>query len=318
MLGWDVIPYVPQFNGRLSKMSLNRLIACLIAVVLFYSAHAMAHTPRHRWHHPSAAVHHIPPEKRASATDGHQSAQGFARASQTYAQAVYRHAAGRKGRGGEQPTRRNPFIVAIDAGHGGKDTGAIGPNGIFEKNVVYAISRQLEQLIGTDANMKPVMVRRGDTFIGLQRRAQIARDAGADLFVSLHADAFHDDGARGSAVFTLPNHGKGHGGNSASTRKASNRAAVKILGELRKQQYLHCRQVKRARYAVLKSPDVPSMLIETGFITNPLEEGKLASHSHQEKLAHSIYNGIRAYARTAKPKHAKPSRSKAVVVAARQ
>jgi N-acetylmuramoyl-L-alanine amidase len=299
-------------------MSMNRLIACLIAVVLFNSASVMAHPPRHKGHHPAAAVHPSYSEKRAAATDAHHAAHAFARASQTYAQAVFRHAAASKGRGAEQPTRRNPFIVAIDAGHGGKDTGAIGPNGIFEKNVVYAISRQLEQLIDTDANMKPVMVRRGDTFIGLQRRAQIARDAGADLFVSLHADAFHDDGARGSAVFTLPNHGKGHGGNSASTRKASNRAAVKILGELRKGQYLHCRQVKRARYAVLKSPDVPSMLIETGFITNPLEEGKLASHAHQEKLAHSIYNGIRAYARTAKPKPAHHARSKAVLVAARQ
>ena len=292
-------------------MSMNSLIACLIAVVLFNSANAMAYSPRHKGHHPSASVHNSSPKKLAAAAHAHHSAQGFASASRTYAQAVYRHAAGRMGGDSVKPKRRRTFIVAIDAGHGGKDTGAIGPNGIFEKNVVYAISRQLKHLLDTDANMTPVMVRRGDTFIGLKRRAEIARDAGADLFVSLHADAFHDDGARGSAVYTLLNHGKGHGGNSASTRKASNRAAVKILGELRKQQYLHCRQVKRARYAVLKSPDVPSMLIETGFITNPTEEGKLASHSHQEKLAHSIYNGIRAYARTAKPKPAKSSRSSA-------
>jgi N-acetylmuramoyl-L-alanine amidase len=299
-------------------MSMNSLMACLIAVVLFYSANVMAYSPGHKGHGPSASVHHSRLKKQTDSAGVHQSAQGFASANQTYAQAVYRHAAGIKGGDSGKPMHRHPFIVAIDAGHGGKDTGAIGPKGIYEKNVVYAISRQLEQLIDTDANMRPVMVRRGDTFIGLQRRAKIARDAGADLFVSLHADAFHDDGARGSAVYTLLNHGKGHGSNSASTRKASNRAAVKILGELRKQQYLHCRQVKRARYAVLKSPDVPSMLIETGFITNPQEEGKLASHSHQEKLAHSIYNGIRAYARTAKPKHANPSRSRAVIVASRQ
>jgi N-acetylmuramoyl-L-alanine amidase len=210
------------------------------------------------------------------------------------------------------------FIVAIDAGHGGKDTGAIGPRGTFEKQVVYAISRKLEHLIDKDRNMTPVMVRRGDTFIGLKRRAEIARDAGADLFVSLHADASSDDDAKGSSVFTLLNRRKGRVGPTAATRKASNRAAVKILGELRNQQYLHCRQVKRARFAVLKSSNVPSMLIETGFITNPQEENKLASRSHQENLAQSIYAGIRAYARTAKPKSTKSARFRHVILASRQ
>jgi len=254
----------------------NTIIACLAAIFSMNAVNAMAVSHRHKPHHSPRGTH---------ATD-------------------------------RQAKAPHSFVVAIDAGHGGKDVGAIGPNGTYEKQVVYAISRKLENLIRQDANMKPVLVRKGDAFIGLQRRAEIAHDAKADLFVSIHADAYQDGAVKGSSVFTLLNR-KGRNGPSASTRKASNRAAAKILGEFRSQQHLHCRQVKRARYAVLKSPDVPSMLIETGFITNPLEERKLASHSHQEKLAHSIYNGIRAYARTASPKSAKPARFRHVILASR-
>ena len=254
----------------------NTIIACLAVIFSMNAVNAMAVSHRHKLHHSSPGTHAIDRQAKAP----------------------------------------HSFVVAIDAGHGGKDVGAIGPNGTYEKQVVYAISRKLENLIQQDANMKPVLVRKGDAFIGLQRRSEIARDAKADLFVSIHADAYQDGAVKGSSVFTLLNR-KGRNGPSASTRKASNRAAAKILGEFRSQQHLHCRQVKRARYAVLKSPDVPSMLIETGFITNPLEERKLASHSHQEKLAHSIYNGIRAYARTASPKSAKPARFRHVILASR-
>jgi len=261
-------------------MSNHSRIACLIALLCLNSADVLAHSHKHRTHNLSHKTH-----------ETHRS-HGTKLA----------HSSNR------QTLKRHPFVVAIDAGHGGKDTGAIGPSGVYEKQVAYAISRKLQQLIDKDETMQPVMVRNGDRFIGLQERGVIARKAGADLFVSVHADAFRDDDAKGSSVYTLLNR-KGRSGPTASTRKASNRAAAKILSELRSQQPLHCRHVKRAGYAVLKTPGIPSMLIETGFITNPIEEKKLASKAHQEKLAHSIYNGIRAYARTARPrvvKHAKP------------
>lgn len=207
-----------------------------------------------------------------------------------------------------------PFVVAIDAGHGGKDTGAIGPGGVYEKQVVYAISRRLENLLQKDPDMLPVLVRKGDRFIGLQQRSAIARQAGADLLVSIHADADPHGNAKGSSVFTLMHRGR-HAEPSSATRRASQRAAAKILRELRTQQTLHCRQVKKARFAVLKTPGVPSMLIETGFISNPQEEKKLASPAHQEKLARSIYGGIRAYAKGAGHK---PAHSKKLLLASRQ
>ncbi len=212
---------------------------------------------------------------------------------------------------------QRPFVVAIDAGHGGKDVGAVGPHGIYEKQVVYDISRQLAQLIDKDSTMQPVMVRKGDRFIGLGQRSAIARQSGADLFVSVHADAFHDDDAKGTSVYTLMSR-KGRRDSNAKTRLASNRAAAKVLSSMRTQQPLHCRQVKRARYSVLKTHGIPAMLIETGFITNPQEEKKLANPAHQQRIARSIYHGIQAYARTARPKSAKPARSKHMMMASRQ
>ncbi len=191
------------------------------------------------------------------------------------------------------------YVIAIDAGHGGKDTGAIGPNGTLEKNVVYGIACKLTDLIRAEHDMRPVMVRRGDKFIGLRRRREIARAAHADLFISVHADAYADEGARGSSVFTLARHRAMFGPELADvsrhTLKASVRAARKVLGELRKKQHLHYRQVQKARFAVLKSPDVPSMLIETGFISNPEEELRLANRRHQERIARSIFYGVRSY-----------------------
>ena len=255
------------------------LIALLISMFWSYCTDAMANASRHKGHHATGSSHlmaHSTSSHRASKTHHHASAA-------------------------QAPTAdRQAFIVAIDAGHGGKDTGAIGPSGTYEKQVAYAISRKLARLIDQDPTMTPVVVRKGDTFIGLKRRAEIARDARADLFVSLHADAYRDADAKGSSVFTLLNRGKVPGVPPASTRKASNNAAGKILTALRSQQHLHCRQVKKAGYAVLRSPDVPSMLIETGFISNPQDEQKLANPAHQESLARSIYHGIQAYAQSAR------------------
>ena len=270
----------------------NTILACLAAVLSLCSVEGMAQSHNHHSHH---STHR--------ASTKHERKQSPAR--HVVIQSKTKDAS------------RPPFVVAIDAGHGGKDVGAIGPRGTYEKQVVYSISRQLERMIDKDSTMLPVMVRKGDRFIGLGQRSAIARHAGADLFVSLHADAFHDDDVQGSSVYTLLNR-KGRSGPNASTRKASNRAAAKILGELRSQQPLHCPHVKRARYAVLRTPGVPSMLIETGFITNPLDEKKLANPTHQQKIARSIYHGIQAYARTARPKLAKPARTRNMMVASRQ
>jgi N-acetylmuramoyl-L-alanine amidase len=200
------------------------------------------------------------------------------------------------------PPAPQPFVIAIDAGHGGKDTGAIGPGGVQEKSVVYAIARKLESLVHAEPGMWPVMVRQGDTFIGLKQRAEIARRAGADLFISVHADAHTDDEAKGSAVFILSPRRAESDSDTGHTLVASGRAAGKILGELRKRQCLHYARVQKGRFAVLKSTDMPSMLIETGFVTNPEEERHLASPAYQEKVARAIFNGIRAYFRAKPPK----------------
>ncbi len=215
--------------------------------------------------------------------------RGMAKSSGAVRQAAKKQATGKMAVKSPYP---RPFTVAIDAGHGGKDTGAIGPNGTLEKDVVLAIARRLEHLIRAEPGMRAVMVRRADTFIGLQRRAEIAQRARSDLFISLHADAYSSEDARGSSIFTLARRGALADFNII---QASDLAAKKVLRELGKKQHMHYAHVKKARFAVLKSPDVPSMLIETGFISNPEEETKLASQQHQSKVAHSIFNGILAY-----------------------
>lgn len=225
-------------------------------------------------------------------------------------------------------SRGGPFVVAIDAGHGGKDTGAIGPNGVLEKDVVFAIARKLQGMINAQPNMRAVLVRKGDEFIELRDRAEIARNAKADLLISLHADAYENGEAKGSSVFTLSRSGasseaarwlansenasdlvggvklKGRGKLLASVLldlsqnaalEASERAAVRVLRELQKNHHLHQAQVQKAGFVVLKSPDVPSILVETAFISNAEEEKNLVSAQYQTTVARSIFNGIRSY-----------------------
>jgi N-acetylmuramoyl-L-alanine amidase len=221
-----------------------------------------------------------------------------------------------------------PFIVAIDAGHGGKDTGAIGPTGVREKDVVLAIARKLAGYIQAEPGMRAVLIRSGDHFVDLHHRAQIARKAKADLFVSLHADAYQDGEVRGSSVFTLSETGASSeaarwvadrenaallGGvklkdksktlasvlvdlSKNATLEASDQAAGKVLRELGRSHPTHHADVQKAGFAVLKSLDVPSMLVETAFISNPAEERNLATPRHQEQLARAVFRGIRAYA----------------------
>ena len=224
--------------------------------------------------------------------------------------------------------RARTLIVAIDAGHGGEDPGAIGSRGSREKNVTLAIARKVKVLMDEMPNMRGVLIRDGDYFIPLGARIAKARRVNADLFISIHADAFIKKTARGSSVFALSE----HGATSAAARwlaKKENEAdliggvniAVKdpylartlldlsqtatindsmklakhVLGELGDINDLHRGEVEKSGFAVLKSPDIPSILIETAFISNPSEERRLNDANYQMKIANAILSGIKRY-----------------------
>lgn len=219
-------------------------------------------------------------------------------------------------------------IIAIDAGHGGDDPGATGKRGTREKDVVMAIARKLEALVKKEHGMRPVMIRRGDYYLGLRKRMKMARDMEADLFISIHADAFRDGRARGASVYALSqnsatskaaqwlanNENKADliGGVSLddkddllasvlldlsrnATIAASLDAGSNILSELKKIGKVHKHRVEQAGFAVLKSPDVPSILVETGFISNRNEERNLRDKRYQQKLANALLKGMRRY-----------------------
>ncbi len=220
------------------------------------------------------------------------------------------------------------IVVAVDAGHGGEDPGAHGRHGTHEKDVTLAIARRLKTQIDDIPGMRAILIRDGDYFIPLGGRVEKARKAHADLFVSIHADAFVKSHARGSSVFALSE----HGATSASARwlaKKENEAdliggvnlAVKdpylartlldlsqtatindslklakhVLKELGGINTLHRGHVEQAGFAVLKSPDTPSILVETAFISNPTEEQRLKDDAYQEKMARAILGGIKRY-----------------------
>ena len=184
--------------------------------------------------------------------------------------------------------KRRPVVV-IDAGHGGKDTGAIGPNGHREKDIVLSIAHRLHGMLRAERDLKSVMVRHDDRFVPLKTRRAIARNAQADLFVSLHADADPSGQVRGVSVYTLSE----SGGNRAAA--GSGRAATAVLYELKKFFPVHYEDVAKARFMVLKCPDVPSILVETGFITHPAGERELANPSRQKKIARTLFYGIRRF-----------------------
>lgn len=220
------------------------------------------------------------------------------------------------------------LVIAIDAGHGGKDVGATGRRGTREKTVVLAIARKLAALIKKEPGMRPVLIRDGDYFLGLRQRIDKARKHNADLFISIHADAFRDRRARGSSVFVLSRRGASSemarwiaakenaadlaGGVSlddkddmltgvlldlsqSATLAASHEVAANMLAGLKRLGKTHKSTVQRAGFMVLKSPDIPSILVETAFISNPTEENNLRNSKHQEKLARAMLNGIRDY-----------------------
>lgn len=242
------------------------------------------------------------------------------------------------------PTPNRPIVIAIDAGHGGKDTGAIGPNGSLEKTVTLAMARKLEGMLRAEPGIRPVLIRKRDEFIDLRERAELARKAKADLFISLHADAYDNAEAKGSSVYTLSRSGasseaarwlaagenaadlvggvklKGRGKILASVLldlaqnasiEASDRAAVRILRELQKSNRLHQQQVQKAGFVVLKSPDVPSLLVETAFISNAEEEKNLTNPKYQELVARCIFNGVRSYFSRNRPAEPIPQRTAA-------
>jgi N-acetylmuramoyl-L-alanine amidase len=224
--------------------------------------------------------------------------------------------------------QKDKWIVAIDAGHGGEDPGAKGHRGTREKVVVLAIAKKLAALVNKQPNMKAYLVRSGDYYIGLRKRMEKARQARADLFVSIHADAFRDQRARGSSVYVLSNRGASseaarwlaNSANAADlvggvslddkddvlasvlldlsqnhTEDASATVAAEVLKNLKGVGHVHKKQVQRAGFMVLKSPDIPSILVETAFISNKQEEANLRSPRHQAKMASAILKGVKAY-----------------------
>ncbi|MDO8413745.1 MAG: N-acetylmuramoyl-L-alanine amidase [Gallionellaceae bacterium] len=224
--------------------------------------------------------------------------------------------------------RSRTLLIAIDAGHGGEDPGAQGRGGTHEKHVTLAIARKLKELLDDTPGMRGVLIRDGDYFIPLNSRVQKARQIHADLFVSVHADAFIKPNARGSSVFALSERGATStsarwlakkeneadligGINLASqdpylartlldlsqtaTISDSLKLAKHMLNELGSINTLHRGIVEQAGFAVLKSPDIPSVLVETAFISNPTEERRLNDEGYQEKLARAILGGIKRY-----------------------
>ncbi len=230
--------------------------------------------------------------------------------------------------GKSKPVTGRVVTVVVDAGHGGEDPGARGHSGSFEKDITLAIAQKLARLINAEPSMRAVLTRDGDYFIPLHHRVDKARRARADLFVSVHADAFMLPRARGSSVFALSERGATStaarwlakrenetdliGGVNLATKDRylaqtlldlSQTATISdslklgrhVLAELGGINTLHKESVEQAGFAVLKAPDIPSVLVETAFISNPEEEKRLNDEGYQEKMARAILSGIKRY-----------------------
>jgi N-acetylmuramoyl-L-alanine amidase len=220
------------------------------------------------------------------------------------------------------------MMIAIDAGHGGEDPGAVGASGSLEKHITLRVARKLKEKIDAETNMRAYLTRDGDYFIPLHERVNKARGVKADLFVSVHADAFLRPEARGSSVFALSENGATSaaarwlakrendadliGGvnidvkdkylkrtlidlSQTATINDSLKLANYVLKEIGEVNDLHKSEVEQAGFAVLKAPDIPSILVETAFISNPDEEKRLNDEAYQDKLAGAILDGIKAY-----------------------
>ncbi|MEN8720591.1 MAG: N-acetylmuramoyl-L-alanine amidase [Oceanococcaceae bacterium] len=223
---------------------------------------------------------------------------------------------------------QRPVIVVLDPGHGGKDSGAVGPTGLLEKHVALSIARETKRLLEARGGYTVLLTRDGDAFIPLRDRIGVARAAQADLFVSIHADAFHDRRAHGSSVYVLSNRGASSEYARLLARRenavdmlagiehrtkddsvaavlldismnaaidASTDIAARVLRGMGQLGPLHKTTVQRAGFVVLKAPDVPSILVETAFISNPREERNLGSINHRRKIASALARGIEDY-----------------------
>ncbi|WP_446719000.1 N-acetylmuramoyl-L-alanine amidase [Halomonas sp. SH5A2] len=231
-----------------------------------------------------------------------------------------------------KPHPRRDIIIAVDAGHGGEDPGAIGPAGTREKDVVLDISQRLANTINAAEGFKAVLIRDGDYYLGLRQRTQLAREQKADFFVSIHADAFNSPRPQGSSVYALSQRGAtsetaqwladsenrsdligGVDGNLSlrdkdqvlrgvlldltmtATLNDSLSIGGQVLDQLGRVNRLHKSRVEQAGFMVLKSPDIPSLLIETGFISNPEEERRLRDPVHQQGIAEAIFGGLQSH-----------------------
>ena len=228
------------------------------------------------------------------------------------------------------PTSLRDVVIVLDPGHGGKDPGAKGPEQVLEKKVVLAIALQLKQQIDRQPGMRAVLTRNGDYYVGLRQRLNIARRYNADIFISIHADAFINHNSSGASVFALSptgatseaarwlaekeNYSELGGVNlsglddrsgvirtvlldlsQTATINASLQMGTQLLHHLDKVTNLHNHAVEQARFVVLKSPDIPSVLVETGFITNPREERNLSNAHYQYRLSQAIFEGLKRY-----------------------
>lgn len=226
--------------------------------------------------------------------------------------------------------KNTPFTVIVDAGHGGHDSGAIGARGHTEKSIVLAIAKKLADKINATPSMRAVLTRNGDYFVTLRQRLVFARKQSADLFIAIHADAYFEKNATGASVYALSQRGatseaarwlaqrdnyselggvelgalKDHSAMLRSvlidlaqtaTIQDSIWLGNRVLNALDNISRLHYTHVEQAPFVVLKSPDIPSILVETGFITNPTEESRLINPAYQERIARAIYQGITQY-----------------------
>ncbi|OCG05185.1 hypothetical protein A9G12_05470 [Gilliamella sp. wkB112] len=231
------------------------------------------------------------------------------------------------------PTYASKVVIAVDAGHGGKDSGAVGKNNLYEKTVTLSIAKKLTNLLNQDPNFKGVLTRSSDNFISVFQRSEIARKNKANLLISIHADAAPNRSASGASLWVLSTkradtelgrwleQGEkqsqllGGAGDALSddhnphlsqavldlqfsySQRVGYELATQVLKEMTSSIKLHKRRPEHASLGVLRSPDIPSILVEVGFISNEGEESLLASNAHQDKIAKAIYQGVKNYVR---------------------
>ena len=228
----------------------------------------------------------------------------------------------------ERNQQKKQFVIALDPGHGGRDPGAIGKRGTREKDVALSVAKKMKTIINRTSGYRAILTRDGDRFVALRNRVKKAREAEADIFISLHADSFHSPNVKGASVYALSLSGASSeaarwiakkenasdliGGISlddkddliasvlldlsqTATIQDSLELGTDVLSNLGKVSKLNNQQVQQAGFAVLKAPDMPSILIETAFLSNPAEEKKLRNPKHQHKLAQAVFEGIQKH-----------------------